>query len=58
MKSLLNICFIYQNFWLSRRDVMVVGDLNVSHKRIDHCDPDDVSCFMFLFVFLNIVGPL
>lgn len=37
---------------------MVVGDLNVSHKRIDHCDPDDVSCFMFLFVFLNIVGPL
>lgn len=31
------------NFLLSRRNVMVVGDFNVSHKRIDHCDPDDVS---------------
>ena len=43
---------------MSRRDVMVVGDLNVSHKRIDHCDPDDVSCFMLLVVFHNNVGPI
>ena len=22
-------------------DVIIVGDINTSHKRIDHCDPDD-----------------
>lgn len=21
--------------------VIIVGDINTSHKRIDHCDPDD-----------------
>ena len=23
--------------------VIVLGDLNISHKRIDHCDPSEVS---------------
>ena len=29
------------------RHVIVVGDLNVSHRRIDHCDPDEVDYFLF-----------
>ncbi|XP_064121857.1 LOW QUALITY PROTEIN: DNA-(apurinic or apyrimidinic site) endonuclease 2-like [Macrobrachium nipponense] len=25
--------------------VIIVGDINTSHKRIDHCDPDDIEDF-------------
>ena len=28
--------------------VIVLGDVNSSHKRIDHCDPDDSEARIFL----------
>ena len=33
LKSLKNCCIF--------SSVIVLGDVNTSHKRIDHCDPDD-----------------
>ena len=35
--------------------VIIVGDLNTSHRKIDHCDPeeDPVSFFVYLFFIYN-----
>ena len=35
--------------WGMDSHVIIVGDINTSHKRIDHCDPDksEVSIFYF-----------
>jgi len=38
---------------LQFRHVIVVGDLNVSHRRIDHCDPDEVDYQISLLFFCN-----
>lgn len=27
--------------WATDSNVVVLGDINCSHKRIDHCDPDE-----------------
>ncbi len=37
-----------KNFVRSGLDVVIVGDVNISHKRIDHCDPYEVNFQLFL----------
>ena len=38
--------------------VVILGDINISHKPIDHCDPYDVSNAYQLYDALHITMPL